>query len=271
MLLRLPPGTFSGPTRNRRSVNGLSYSECFPAAVERPHVHEAAYFYLILSGVCNERISRHTWTYRPATVVFLPAGEVHYGRWHGEQCCNFNIEIEPARLEALRQVDVLPTVPAQFTHGPALELAQQVHREYCRRDASPLALEGLTLALLAEAGRRPEPAARILPRCLRQVRELLHDRFTEHLSLDELAAAAGLHPAHLARVFRQHLGCSPGEYQRRLRIDLARRQLEHTDLPLSVIALDAGFADQSHFTHAFRRATGLSPRAFRRKARGAQF
>ena len=73
---------------------------------------------------------------------------------------------------------------------------------------------------------------------------------------------------HLARVFRLHLGCTPGDYLRRRRLARAAVLLRETARPLSDVALACGFADQSHLAHAFRRHAGVSPGAFRRRAGG---
>jgi AraC family transcriptional regulator len=111
---------------------------------------------------------------------------------------------------------------------------------------------------------RPE---RTPPRWLLRARDLLHARFTQNLSLDEIASEAGVHPVHLARVFRRHFECTPGDYLRKLRVESACRQLTSSDMPLSEIALSAGFADQSHFTKNFRRLMQMTPGEFRRNFR----
>jgi AraC family transcriptional regulator len=94
------------------------------------------------------------------------------------------------------------------------------------------------------------------------VRDAIHDRCTANVTIRELAAIAGVHPIHLARVFRRSFACSPGEYLRRCRIEKLRELLLR-DLPLAEVALEAGFNDQSAMTTAFRRATGMTPHAFR--------
>jgi AraC family transcriptional regulator len=73
-----------------------------------------------------------------------------------------------------------------------------------------------------------------------------------------------VHPIHLARVFRQHFRCSPGEYLRQCRMERVTQLLARKSLPLAEIALQAGFSDQSQLTHAFKRFAGLTPGAFRR-------
>jgi AraC-like DNA-binding protein len=72
---------------------------------------------------------------------------------------------------------------------------------------------------------------------------------------------------HLARAFREHYGCSIGEYVRRLRIEAACEELSRANKPLSAIAAAAGFYDQAHFTNVFKAHVGVTPgqfRAFRR-------
>jgi AraC family transcriptional regulator len=131
-------------------------------------------------------------------------------------------------------------------------------------DASPLAMEGLILELLAETARSKDGVKKgRSPSWLAQVRELLHDRFAERLVLDEIAGAVGVHPVYLCRVFRQQYGCTVGDYVRKLRLDFASRQLATSSASLGEIAFAAGFADQSHFTKAFRRASSMTPAEWR--------
>jgi AraC family transcriptional regulator len=83
------------------------------------------------------------------------------------------------------------------------------------------------------------------------------------VTLAGAAAAGGVHPAHLAREFRVHYRTSVGSYVRGLRLAWAAQRLAGTNDPIADIAVEAGFADQSHFTRAFRSYSGLTPRAFR--------
>jgi AraC family transcriptional regulator len=126
-------------------------------------------------------------------------------------------------------------------------------------------MEGLTLELLAESSRHDSVRIdRDPPPWLHRIRDLLHDQFAEGLSLDAVAAEGGIHPAHLARVFRRHCGCTVGDYMRRLKVEDACRRLATSEASLVVIALDAGFADQSHFAKIFKRQTGMTPAEYRR-------
>ena len=133
-------------------------------------------------------------------------------------------------------------------------------------DASALAIEGLTLELLAAVVRRrqevPRPGSP--PSWLRRVREALDERYSaRELRITELSAVAGVDPAHLARTFRAHYGTTPGAYLRETRVRRAADALARSSAPLARIALDVGFADQSHFTRVFRAAYGVTPRRWR--------
>lgn len=70
---------------------------------------------------------------------------------------------------------------------------------------------------------------------------------------------AGVDPAHLARRLRAHYGMTAGAYLREIRVQRAAGALVRSSEPLARIALDAGFADQSHFTRVFRTVHGITP------------
>jgi AraC family transcriptional regulator len=68
---------------------------------------------------------------------------------------------------------------------------------------------------------------------------------------------------HFSRAFKQSMGMTATNYIAGRRIERAKRMLEETELPISEIALRSGFSSQSHFTTAFRRLAGATPKAFR--------
>lgn len=85
------------------------------------------------------------------------------------------------------------------------------------------------------------------------------------VTADELAALAHLSVSQFQREFRRVFGMSPGDYLLEVRLQSARRRLERTNEPLSAVALECGFHDQSHFTKRFKAATGLRPLEYRRR------
>ncbi len=130
-------------------------------------------------------------------------------------------------------------------------------------DISTTALESLALELLSDAG-RISPAYPGSPGWLKRAQERIEDCHAEQITVRDIADSAGVHPVHLAREFRRFFRCSPADYIRFCRIDRARRRMLHRDISLTHVAQDVGFFDQSHFTRAFKRTTGITPTAFRK-------
>jgi AraC-like DNA-binding protein len=88
------------------------------------------------------------------------------------------------------------------------------------------------------------------------------------LSLQHIAAEFGLSVSHFSRAFRISTGLPPHQWLLRQRVEAAKQLMSVRDLPLSEIAISAGFANQSHFTKVFSAQVGVSPAAWRRGALG---
>ncbi len=114
----------------------------------------------------------------------------------------------------------------------------------------------------------PAPSPSGLPPALtRRICGYIDSHLDEKISLDALAAMAGLSVHHFARAFRQAVGMPPHSYLLQRRIETAQHMLRNTELPLSEIALTVGFSDHSHLARHFRRLTGTPPSAARWKQR----
>lgn len=96
-----------------------------------------------------------------------------------------------------------------------------------------------------------------------RVRAVLWDRYNEPIALDELATVAGLNRFHLLHTFAKHTGLPPHAYQVHVRVERARAMLAR-GVPVSVAALDVGFADQSHFTRHFKHVMRVTPAQYAR-------
>ena len=115
-----------------------------------------------------------------------------------------------------------------------------------------------------------EPVGRSCPvreeTAVSHARDLLHDRFADNVSLDDLAAVSGLGRYQLSRRFRLAFGMPPHAYQMHVRLSRASALIRH-GVPLVQVALETGFVDQSHLTHHFTRAVGISPGRYRQAVR----
>jgi len=97
---------------------------------------------------------------------------------------------------------------------------------------------------------------------LRRVVEHVDAHLGERMSLDQLAGLAGMSRFHFARQFRISTGQSPMGYVRQARIERATAILRERNTTIARVAVNLGFADQSHFTRTFGRFVGVSPKSF---------
>ena len=96
----------------------------------------------------------------------------------------------------------------------------------------------------------------------------MEDHLADPLSLDQLAALAGVGPRQLNRLFAARFGCGAIARYRALRLERAVELLARTALPVAEIARATGFSNPAHFSRRFREAFGTTPVAQRRQARG---
>jgi len=125
------------------------------------------------------------------------------------------------------------------------------------------------IVVLARAEHTPETdPMRHRPR-LEHTLSLIHERFSEQLSLSALARHAGMSISRFSCVFREALGTSPLEYVAATRMREARRRLRTPGLSIAEVAYAVGFQDSNYFSRSFKQHHGVSPREFRDQARVA--
>jgi len=110
--------------------------------------------------------------------------------------------------------------------------------------------------------RRPSRPGGLGAAAFGRVRAYIEENVGRHVSLDELAAVAGVSRFHFARQFRLRTGESPMGYLLRTRVERAKVMLAAGGATVGEVAAALGFADQSHLTRTFRRFVGTSPRGF---------
>ena len=129
--------------------------------------------------------------------------------------------------------------------------------------------ESLGLALAAHLlGVRaaPAPAPRtggIAPHRLKQLTAYIESHLSEDVSVAALAEVVGLSPHRFAHNFKRATGVPPHRWLIRARIDRARRMLRESDVAIGTVACATGFGSASRFAVLFRRATGITPSAYR--------
>jgi len=262
----LRAGEYYGHVASAAEVSGLRLTDLSHASARRipSHSHERAFLCLLLGGRYREQAGRLAVEYSPGTLVFHPAGFQHEDEIGPGGGVFFLVEYADSWLESLR--DLWPGRDLRAGRRGCLALALDLLRER-RLGSAPVAIEAAAMELLAASVEVPAIRGSARPRWLARVEERLREESASPPSLAVLAADAGVHPVHLARVFRRHRGESVGTHVRRLKVQRAFEQLVDTGRSLADIAFDAGFTDQSHLTRIFGKVTGHPPGALRRLLR----
>jgi AraC family transcriptional regulator len=265
MILRQPrppskPG-FLGHTESSRPIGPFLVSQTRYASGVRlqSHAHRHPFISFVIAGAYTETCERQARPCPPGTLGFHPASEEHSDHFARQESVVLGIEIGGAAQDEGSRLG------SRFLNdGPEVRLAWHIAREFQQRcPASDLVVECLATELVSGSGGRR--GTRGTPRWLATALELADDRFSDRLRLADVAAEAGVHPVHLARQFRVRMGCTYGEYVRRIRLARALEQLRRGSRPIAEVAVETGFADQSHLTRLMTALLGITPAAYRRQ------
>ena len=229
-----------------------------------PHLHETFGLGAIEAGASKIRYRGRTVSQRAGDVVVIPAREVHTGESDGPQGWSYRMLYLPESVLAgfTTTDDLTFTAPSV----PDRELARRIIDLHTLLDAGTDRLRGQTalvdvLQLLCTrhaAGGATLAGPERPSATLGLVRDYLEANFAKPISLLELSTLSGVSPFHLSRRFRARYGLPPYMYLELVRVNRAREMLRRGE-PISRVAFDTGFSDQSHLTRRFKRVVGVPP------------
>jgi len=259
---QLESGQYYGRVSSRREQESVAVA-CLEHRQGRRlplHVHRQAYFSMTLAGGYREETGRRAIEYRPLTMVYHPPGTAHVDEIGPRGARFLTIEVG----DALVAGDGLPDT---LRSGYPVELPAESGRIAFRAlDPDRSVVESAALELISMTDSTDKIASG-RPRWLEVALERARDEFRSPPATSELAALAGVHPVHFARVVRRETGTTLARIVRRRRVEHAVDLLSR-DETLCAIALECGFADQSHFNRSFLAETGLRPGEMKQLLRG---
>jgi len=244
------------------------YEVAFAAGDRKPlHEHDSACVCFSTRGAFDEGIRGRTHRFAPFEVSLKAADELHWDSFDDGPVTMLSVNVLEPRLTQIRETTGLFRTPHVASGGAVGRLARRIHETFRLEAGGPsdLLLEGLLLELMGSVtALRPQGAA---DAAFRRATDFIRDNFARSFTVDDVAAAARVHPAQLARLFRARAHCSVGDFVRSVRVEHAKDLLRRDGVPLADVAQQAGFCDQSHLTRVFREQTRSTPAAFRRAMR----
>jgi AraC family transcriptional regulator len=239
---------------------GLRVREvCYRAdAVQSRHCHEEGGLSLVVAGELEEVTSVMRYRAAAGSLVVKPPQCWHANRYGPRGACVVQVLTAEGRA---------PWDDAACEHrwSESLRLTRLMLALVADRPgASETAEMELWDVLDAVQPLRFEHRRSPRPRWWPNAVDLLDECTTRSISVAAVADRVGVHPVYLARVCRRQLGCTVQQYVRQRRVLAAWRSWDRGERSLAAIALEVGFADQSHMTRAFVELLGVSPGRLRR-------
>ena len=211
----------------------------------------------------------------PHAICFTPAGAPIWGYTHGAtraEGIKLDFDLQRAS-ETLGQQLRTPERPRSFRSDRLRRLAQCLADECRNPDRfNRLYFDALTVAVCIDflrLGAEPPPRRTgvLAPWQVRRATDYLMAHLSEAVPLAALAGLTGLSQWHFARAFKAATGVSPHRWQLNARIAKAEKLLLSGSMPQAQIALEVGFAEQSHLCRVFKNVIGRSPGAWLREHR----
>lgn len=233
------------------------------------HAHDYYVIGLIQHGVQSFEQGRRRYITPDGGLCIINPGEMHTGQAATDKGFEYQAIYPSAALMQRIVGEVsgnaqLPWFDAAVVTEP--DLVAPMLRLHHALDVSASRLEHETLlfaALTALVSRYTSPRPILKKPHNEQpmalcMRDYLEERYSENVTLEQIAQTTSLSPWHAARVFQQAYGIPPHAYLEGVRISRARELLKQGQ-PIAWVALATGFVDQSHFTRRFKRHLGVTP------------
>lgn len=219
---------------------------------------------------------RHSFRYIRPLVMVQQSGEVYAADARGEPLTGWNLGVNERGMRAIMDAlelrgplprfpditapDVLNDVLADRLGSTIRAFDQPATR--LERESKLLGVLQAFIGYLADTSVAQRQVKRE-HHAVKQVKEVLHARFANELTLESLARMTGLSQGHLLRTFKHEVGVTPHVYQIGLRIDRAKDLLAQ-EMDIAQVASETGFFDQSHLSHVFRKHVLVTPGQFQR-------
>jgi AraC family transcriptional regulator len=261
------PSNLLGTVLDRKKIGSFVFvHHDYPEPAERAnHSHPWLHLTIVSRGYYRRKLGWRSANYKAGSLTFLPTNDSHTDSYApGSNCLHAVI---PSGVEQRLTSDFgTQGVAGEISPSLSIRFSIALQREFrCPDSDSPLIVEALLFDLVSRHLNVIWDRSSARPRWLGLLLDYLDDTFEQEWSLENLAAAMGVHPVYLCRTFSAHFDCTLGEYIRKQRVLRGWQLLTIGEGTLAEIASQSGFADQSHFTRVFKSHFGITPGECRRQ------
>ncbi|MGA8601741.1 MAG: AraC family transcriptional regulator [Beijerinckiaceae bacterium] len=244
-----------------------------PADQPFPEVHRCFSLAYVRKGSFGCRTGGRTFELVAGSIlVGHPGNEYTCSHEHhvcGDECLSFQFTsdlVEPLGAMKAWRVGAMPPLASLIIVSELAQAAVEKKSDLSLDEIGMMLAARFAAAASGESNRQ-DLSARERRRAV-EAALWISEHAPEPIDLAAIARLSGLSPFHFLRSFAKTIGVTPHQYLVRCRLQQAARLLAERERAITDIALDCGFNDLSNFIRTFRRAAGMSPRAFRRASKG---
>ncbi len=238
------------------SISVVNYTK--PVS-EEWHSHDDMHLSLILQGGNLESRKKDDIQVSPGKIIAYRENEIHRNRFTSFPSKNLNLELKKEFfIKNDLSFDNFNTSETKSIDA-YLNLIK-IYRELHINDLYTTDTIDLTLKSLFTDNN----TSSFMPLWLKQLREIIEDRWNEFISLDELALLLNVHPVTISKYFKKYYKGTLGDYMRKIKVQKALHFLFHTKMSITEIAFACGFSDHSHMIRTFKIYVGFNPKSIRK-------
>ncbi|MRJ06055.1 MAG: hypothetical protein C6I01_00850 [Epsilonproteobacteria bacterium] len=240
----------------------------------KPHIHESFSIGKIINGECKLSINKNRELVKNSEIRIVNPLETHYvennSRW---SYINLFIEENYIRniISSLLNKEYKSYIkfPNKINDPTIGNLFNQLN-EYLDHHLNSISIEENITQLIVILVKKYSPlkikkSRDINNHYVKRLVEYIYTHYLDDIQLQDLQDIAGINKYHIIRIFKQHFSLTPYQFILKLRIEHALKLMKK-DYPLSLIAVESGFFDQSHFIKEFKKVYGITPLRFREQS-----
>lgn len=261
--ISLMPGQYLAPKCHRFDYNKIQI-----CLTEYPHYqktgdwhhHKNAMVSFVMQGGNVESRRQTNLERLPGSLNFYHAGEPHKNIYKVFPSKHLSLEVDQSFLDdhCLTEVRL---ASAMINNPNSKFILLNILNEAIQHDRyTDSVIQSLFLSIVQPL----QTLSKAPPNWLKQVKSLLENQWNEWPSLAQLSDSVNVHPVTISSLFNHYYHVTISDFLRILKVEHAIQMIQNSEKPLTEIALECGFSDQSHFTRVFKSKTGFLPARYRR-------
>ena len=258
--MKLEQSKFLGTTSNKYDLDQylLSIVNFKTSAPEDWHYHENTHLSLVLKGGSRESRKNGDFQLTAGKIILYNEGETHCNKYTALPSKHLILEFKKDFFNK-RNLESKHFTKTNVQNIDITLALLNIYNELLLNDSYSSNAIDFSLNQLLES----DDKSTYIPIWVKQMKEIIEDRWDEFISLNELAVIFNVHPVTISKYFKKYYKCTLGDYMRKIKIEKALFFLTDSNKPITEISDICGFSDQSHMIKIFKAYIGFLPNQFR--------